>query len=374
MIGHLSHFTLAFLLRAPQQQHFKLKLQPNHDVLPDDAHISFLDVQGSIKSSAAIERYEHKVFKGSAWLQTEDGNWDEVGWARIYVKRDGPKPLLEGAFNMFGDYHHIQLRSSYLQTRRQSDVNLPSSWDSEEEQMVVYRDSDIAQEELSDIEQRSPGGVTCGADQLDFNYEFSHPIVGSRSEAPTTGWASTLLKPVFSPRKRQSGRIGNGNLRATIGSTAGCPTEGRVALIGVATDCTYTASFASTDAVRENIISMVNTASAVYERTFNITIGLRNLTISDAQCPSTAPAATPWNLGCSGVEIDQRLDLFSTWRGSIGDNNAYWTLLSTCNTGNAVGLAWLGQLCVSGVVGTGSQSVSGANVVVRTPSEWQVFA
>jgi hypothetical protein len=119
---------------------------------------------------------------------------------------------------------------------------------------------------------------------------------------------------------------------------------------------------------------MVNTASAVYERTFNITIGLRNLTISDAQCPSTAPAATPWNLGCSGVEIDQRLDLFSTWRGSIGDNNAYWTLLSTCNTGSAVGLAWLGQLCVSSVVRTGSQSVSGANVVVRTPSEWQVFA
>jgi hypothetical protein len=62
------------------------------------------------------------------------------------------------------------------------------------------------------------------------------------------GWTSTLVKPVSSPEKRQSGRIGNGNLRAIIGSTAGCPTEGRVTLIGVATDCTYTTSFASTDA------------------------------------------------------------------------------------------------------------------------------
>jgi hypothetical protein len=118
----------------------------------------------------------------------------------------------------------------------------------------------------------------------------------------------------------------------------------------------------------------VNSASGVYERTFNITIGLRNLTISDAACPTTASDATPWNTDCSGGDIDHRLDLFSRWRGSTGDNNAYWTLMSTCNTGSAVGLAWLGQLCVSGVVGTNSQGVSGANFVVRTPSEWQVFA
>lgn len=289
------------------------------------------------------------------------------------MKRDGPNPLVEGVFSILGDHHHVQLRSSYLQTRRQSDVNLLQSRHGEGEQMVVYRDSDMGQEELSDLDRRSEG-ISCGADQLDFNYEFSHPILGSRSEESPTSWAPGTLMPAFSPGKRQSGRIGNGNLQATIGSTAGCPTEGRVALIGIATDCTYTASFASTDAVRENIISVVNTASQVYERTFNITLGLRNLTISAAECPSTAPAATPWNIDCLGGDIEQRLDLFSTWRGSTGDNNAYWTLLSTCNTGSSVGLAWLGQLCNSAVSGSSSQSVSGANVVVRTPSEWQVFA
>ncbi|KAE9363800.1 zincin [Stipitochalara longipes BDJ] len=316
-----------------------------------------------------MKRHEHKVFKGSAWLQNEYGDWDEVGWARLYVKRDGPKPMVEGSFSIFEDHHHIQLRSSYLQIRRKSDAILSSSQHSEDEQMVMYRDSDIAQEKLFGLEARSNSGLSCGSDQLDFNYEFSHPNLGSRSEE-----FSTPLKPATSPVRRQSGRIGNGNLQATIGSTAGCPTEGRVALIGVATDCTYTASFASTDAVRENIISMVNTASQVYERTFNITIGLRNLTISDAQCPASAPTIAPWNIDCSGGDIERRLELFSTWRALTGDSNAYWTLMSTCNTGTSVGLAWLGQLCVSGEVGSDSQSVSGANVVVRTPSEWQVFA
>ena len=368
-IDHLSHFTVGFGLHSPQRQQFKLKLEPNHDIIPDDAQTFFLNVHGHVKSIAAISRHAHKVFKGSAWLQEEHGGWEEVGWARIYVKRDGEKPLIEGAFSMFGDHHHIQLRSSYLQSRRESDVITSSPRYPEDEQMVVYWDSDIAQGELSGLDSRSSSGLSCGADQLDFNYEFSHPILGSRS-----GDFSPLSGPASSPERRQSGRIGNGNLQATIGSTAGCPIEGRVALIGVATDCTYTASFASTDAVRENIISMVNTASQVYERTFNITIGLRNLTISDEQCPTTASAATPWNIDCSGGDIEERLNLFSTWRASTGDGNAYWTLMSTCNSGTSVGLAWLGQICVSGEVGSSSQSVSGANVVVRTPSEWQVFA
>lgn len=360
-IDHLSQFTLTFFLGSQRQQQLRLNLQPNHDILPEDAHISYLDVQGNVRSSERIERHAHKVFKGSAWLREEGGKWDEVGWARVYVKKDGPKPLLEGAFSVDGDHHHIQLRSSYLQARRETDLNVR---DIGEDHMIVYRDSN-SNEESSGLEQRSPA-TSCGADNLDFNYEFSNPL-SSRSGESIINWGTSLIK-------RQSGRIGAGNLRATIGSTAGCPTEGRVALIGIATDCTYSASFASTDAIRANLITVVNTASSLYERTFNITIGLRNLTISDAQCPATTPEATPWNIPCSGADIEGRLNLFSTWRGARGDNNAYWTLMSTCNTGSAVGLAWLGQLCVSGSVVASSQTVSGANVVVRTPGEWQVFA
>lgn len=53
-------------------------------------------------------------------------------------------------------------------------------------------------------------------------------------------------------------------------------------------------------------------------------------------------------------------------------------LLSTCNTGSAVGLAWLGQACVN-TAQTSTQegsndTVSGANVVVKTDTEWLVIA
>jgi hypothetical protein len=195
--------------------------------------------------------------------------------------------------------------------------------------------------------------------------------------------------------RRQSDQTGGNsagvNLETTIGQTAGCPTTRKVALVGVATDCTYTGEFNSTESARENVIQVMNAASAVWENTFNISLGLANLTISDAQCPGTPSQNTAWNQGCSdSVQIQDRLNLFSAWRGQQRDSNSHWTLLSTCNTGTAVGLAWLGQACVNDAVDTNSTStggdqtgssgstetVAGANVVVRTrgAQEWQVIA
>lgn len=373
-----SHFDITFGLHKKSQR-LKLTLEPNHDILAEDAHIQYLDAQGNVKHVEPLDRLAHKVFKGSAWVQATDGSWKRVGWARIYVKKDGAHPLFEGAFSFMGDHHHIQLRSSYMQTRRESDVDLEDKGD---DYMVVYRDSDmVPEQELHSELKRSLSGSpsSCRADKLAFNSDPNHPIFRLDSQSPSK-WGSSSLDSLFGLTKRQSdisgvgGNTGAINLRSTIGSTAGCPTTKKVALIGIATDCSYTASFDSDEDVRQNVINIVNTASDLYERTFNISIGLRNLTISEKECPSTAPEAAPWNIPCDSGNITSRLDLFSSWRGSRGDDNAYWTLMSNCPTGAEVGLSWLGQLCNNQVVGDDSQAVTGANVVVRTAAQWQVFA
>jgi len=104
------------------------------------------------------------------------------------------------------------------------------------------------------------------------------------------------------------------------------------------------------------------------------------MTISDANCPGTPQASTPWNQDCtSNLDIQDRLNLFSAWRGTLGDQNSHWTLLTNCKTGSAVGLAWLGQACVHqaqtmNMTGGGTETVSGANVVAMTGAEWQVIA
>lgn len=375
-VDHFSTFDISFDLHRGSQR-IKLELEPNNDILANDAAVRYLDADGNVRHEEAIERHAHKVFKGNALVEGPNGRWNQVGWARIYLKQDGPKPLFEGAFGFGSDHHHIELQSTYLETMRSEDVGISRS---NEDYMIVYRDSDMVRYLHSELKRSlGDGGSSCEAHKLPFNSDPQHPIF--RSNVTDTGeWGMASINSLFGLSKRQSdiggysGNSGGINLKSNIGDTSGCPKTKKVALIGVATDCSFTASFNSSESARAHVINVVNTASDLYERSFNISIGLRNLTVSDAQCPESAPEAAPWNMACETSDVSSRLDLFSQWRGSQSDNNAYWTLMSRCNTGSEVGLAWLGQLCNSDVIDEGSQSVSGANFVVRTKGAWQVFA
>jgi len=377
-----SHFDLTFDLHR-STQHIRLSLEPNHDILAEDSFVEFLDKDGHVRHAEKVNRDDYKVFQGASFIVDDDGTSSRVGWARIVVRRDGVRPLFEGAFTIMGDHHHVQFKSNYMQTKHTLDPELEED---DDEYMVVWRDTDISRQVHGDLKRSAD--LTCVSDRLEFNSNPNHPVFRGMLKRDVGYWGAMSFSSLLS--KRQSnidgGGAGNGNsagvsLKSTIGSTAGCPTTRKVALVGVATDCSYTAGFNSTDTLRQNVITQVNTASDLYQSTFNITLGLRNLTVSDAECPGNASSTqTPWNVGCtSSTDITQRLNLFSQWRSQRGDTNAYWSLFSTCNTGAEVGLAWLGQLCNSGgttqqdTSGT-AQTVTGANVVVRTSTEWQVFA
>lgn len=379
-----SSFDLTFDLHNPAER-FKLVLEPNHDILTEQSQIQFLDKDGNIERTEPIVRDDHKVYQGESYIIEKDGTSTHVGWARISIRRDGIHPLFSGAFSVMGNQHHIQLKSNFMSTRHAMDPELE---DTEDEYMVVFRDSDIGKKWRTELRKRDDGH-TCSADKLAFNNDLQHPVFQELLRRSDRTWGAAPISHLFG--KRQSnidgGGAGNGNsagvnLRSTIGDTTGCPTARRVALLGAAADCGYTASFNSTDTLRQNIIDVVNTASDLYQSSFNITLGLSNLTVSAAECPGTASSATPWNVGCSqSTTIEDRLNTFSQWRGGLaGDSNAYWSLFTTCNTGAEVGLAWLGQLCNQGSTsqdgqsGGGAQTVTGANVVARTSTEWQVFA
>lgn len=370
-----SHFDVTFNLHQKQQR-LKLSLEPNHDIFPEDAQVEYLDVDGRVKKTESIDRRAHKVFKGATFALSDRGNWDRVGWARITVKRDGIHPLFEGAFTVMHEQHHIRLRSSYMRTKHELD---PSLEETDDEYMVVFRDSDFREQPHMELKRSLSDSQTCGADGLDFNSK-PNDILYPQDLKISGIWGSVSTNSLFGFSKRQGnsgdglgGNSGIDNLESTIGDTSGCPTTRKVALIGVVTDCTYTATFNSTQTARENVIDVVNSASDLFESSFNITLGLKNLIVSEADCPATAPEETAWNIPCSKSDVSSRLDLFSTWRSKRDDDNAYWTLMSDCRTGAEVGLAYVGQLCKAGSA-DGNSGGSGANFVAKTPSEWQVFA
>lgn len=382
-VSAYSHFDLSFFAF---RRRILFKLEPNHDILAPDAHVQYLDANGEIERSEPIDRLQHKVFKGDVYAQNLDRSFDVVGHARVMLHRDGDDPLFEGSFTINHDHHHIQLGENYRQTRHEQDPDSPKKKDGEH--MVLFRDSDITETDEVHLELKKRAADehvfnTCNSDELEFNMDLEHPIFSGGMDQQDPFW-STPVSSMFGKRQLDTssgpGNSAGVNLVSSIGQTAGCPNTRKVALVGVATDCSYGATFNGTDAVRANVINQMNSASALYEKTFNISLGLQNLTISPQDCPGSPPVQTPWNVPCSGnVDIQARLNLFSTWRGNQNDNNALWTLLTNCNSGSAVGLAWLGQACVvsaqaRNATSGGVQTISGANVVARTSTEWQVIA
>jgi hypothetical protein len=388
-VSAYSSFDLSFVAF---RRRLRLKLEPNYDIIAPGAHVQYLDANGEIERSEPIDRLQHKVYKGDVYAQNLDRSFDVVGHARVMLHRDGDDPLFEGSFTINHDHHHIQLSENYRQTRHKQDPDSPKRKNGEH--MVLFRDSDITETDPVHLELKkraADGDVynTCSSDDLEFNMDLDHPIYGGRMGQPDSFW-STPVSNIFGKRQLDTssgpGNSAGVNLVSSIGQSAGCPNTRKVALVGVATDCNYASTFSGNgtdavrDAVRANVINQMNSASAVYEKTFNISLGLQNLTVSPLECPGSPPAQTPWNVPCSGnVDIQARLNLFSTWRGNQNDNNALWTLLTNCNSGSAVGLAWLGQACVvsaqaRNATSGGVQTISGANVVARTSTEWQVIA
>ncbi|EOA90906.1 uncharacterized protein SETTUDRAFT_100995 [Exserohilum turcica Et28A] len=373
----VSSFDLAFDVSG---QRVRLSLEPNHDLFVHGARITHLNPDGSVASQEPIDRLQHKVYKGKTWLK-RGNRWDNVGWARIALRHDGLDPLFEGTFSMNHDHHHVKTASSYTATRMPDDPTVDVR---DKDFMVVFRDSDMGKGrhgENMELKKRA-ANVGCPSDELVFNTHENHPVYASmraRGESPAT--SPSLITAMF---KRQDDLQPGGNgagveLSSTIGKTAGCPSTRKVALVGVAADCTYVSSFkGDKNQTQTNILSAMNSASEVFESSFNISLGVANLLITEAECPTQQQQATPWNQACSnGITIQDRLNQFSKWRGQQKDTYSHWTLLSTCNTGSAVGLAWLGQACTSGSqdnTGNSGETVAGANVVIRTDNEWEVIA
>ncbi|GAA6010631.1 hypothetical protein JCM10207_007774 [Rhodosporidiobolus poonsookiae] len=203
----------------------------------------------------------------------------------------------------------------------------------------------------------------------------------------------------YPPRQRQkrqgddiSGGSGtSSNFINSIGSTTGCPKQALVVFVGVAADCTYVSSYGSAEAAREQILTDFNTVSAVYQQSFNVSLGIVELAVMNATCPTTSSevdSSNPWNLPCPstsgstgtnssiGIDLNSRLSVFSQWRGDKGgsDGAGLWHLLTACQTGSEVGVAWLGTLCRVAASSSGGQTTSGTAVTAITRSEWQVIA
>jgi len=120
------------------------------------------------------------------------------------------------------------------------------------------------------------------------------------------------------------------------------PTGRKTAWLSIHLDCNYQATMArARKDGRSEATSAVMRASALYERTFGISLGVKKMTVH-ANCGSS-----PFNQQCGRITIERALDEIKAFRLRTPDElTAASTMLMTdCYTSGAVGLALVGTLC-----------------------------
>jgi hypothetical protein len=331
----------------------------------------------------------------------------------------------EGTFTWAGNEHTIQLPLNYHTSRQAGDPSI-SQRSLQRGTPLIHRRSDI----MTAVEARSIGiqtpeePVGCNSDNHEFNSQNSlflteknnnnfstSPLsffavrpkprsIFSRSLLPMLrDSAAEMLgskRTVFDDlsardqysyreaalmRRQSSGgdQVGGNSTdsyTSDIGSTSGCPNSARAVYMGVASDCTYTARFSNSSAVRTQILTNMNTVSNIYRSAFKVSLGVVELEIREStSCPTTASGDDAWNVDCDTLSLDDRLSAFSRWRGDNPANGTgLWHLLTACATGSEVGVAWLGTLCQTTASGSGTDVISGTAVSAVTQQEAQVMA
>jgi hypothetical protein len=280
---------------------------------------------------------------------------------------NGVDPLWGGSFTIHGTTYHVKPTKDYERYRTAKDAVVE-----EQGRMVVFRDIDMYEgddpedSDKAHVESGSPIH-SCGHDGHEHNANTSHPIWQNRHKGmftPIDSWEdylglgffglgsasshlgarhrASVYEPVhgsvFGKRSdTPTGGSASGpgsNYLNSINSTQGCPSTQQVVYMGFALDCNYVQGRDSAQEAREHILEVMNQVSDLYRRTFNVSLGIIELEVEDATCPTSTPSDKTWNVGCgSNLSLDERLSRFSQWRGNKGDDGAgLWHLMSACAT------------------------------------------
>ncbi|KAG0328083.1 hypothetical protein BGZ99_006256 [Dissophora globulifera] len=295
--------------------------------------------------------------------------------------------VLRGAYTADGETYHVTSRQHYSIQKR-ADDRLPLSAASD---VVIYRDSDLLHPRQFNKRGDYAQILSCGTAKSHNNasgnastshgYYYPPPLISQESPAAGVGWSRIGSVFHFDSLKKRDDPV---MIKITGPNPipSGCPTDRVVNFIGVAADCTYVRAYGGLEGARKQIFADFNTASGIYESTFNVALGIVSMQIQSMNCPSTPVKGVLWNQECSvDYTINDRLSDFSFWRGQSNrtqDGAGLWHLLTNCKSGSIVGLAWTKSLCEMDAQAQGptnaTEYTSGTGVSSVSPNEWMVVA
>ncbi|KAG0206899.1 hypothetical protein BGX28_001768 [Mortierella sp. GBA30] len=381
---------------------FYLHLQPNYDLIHPSLDLSEHEDPVKAFKGIVIADEGHsrdkwaRVMHGTApssmgaveHLLLEEG---VLGWARLMIEHDSESMVLRGAFSADGDVYHVNTRQHY-HIQKRSDDHIPSaSASTHANELIVYRDSDLYKRSPTSLNKRQilshERNVACGAHTLVNKTETSAVPAAHGYYYPSDTTASVLKDSISNNVLSMSSLLGkrqDSSINVVMANSIppGCPTSRLVNYMGVAADCTYVQTYGGLTNARKQIFADFNTASGIYESTFNVALGIVSLQVESMVCPQKPVQGKAWNQQCStNYTMSNRLSDFSYWRGQKGRNGdgvGLWHLMTKCSSGSILGLAWTKALCQTSAQaqgqGTDLEYSAGTGVSSVTPNEWMVVA
>lgn len=335
-----------------RDREIKFSLHRDQGLYDQEISIHQLSTDGSISSAEKIPKRSHVALNGHVYTRhSHKSAWLESGWARTTLDYFDEVPILRGAYTVDDETFNLQSDANYRATRTEDQPDAPKK---QTPYMVSWPLTTSP-----NLHKRDEPSL-CGSHDLTPNLDLDFSSFNGTSS------------PEQQLDRRQRNRV---DVSDVIGDTSGCPGTRLIALLGIATDCAYTAQFDSEADVRRHVVSQINTASQLYESAFNVSLRVHELIISNATCPSGDSASPSWNRGCENMslQISDRLSLFTQWRRDRNDdNNAVWSLLTPCIVGPTAGIAWISTVCKQ--PSQLARNVANTNVVGRTSAEWQIMA
>ncbi|KAJ9100762.1 hypothetical protein QFC19_005501 [Naganishia cerealis] len=370
-----------------------LHMTPTEHLFHPQAKINYLSAAGDILHSEPLRGHDHRVYTGEViadWSTSQRLEEDKVGGvyyppgseayrgvrgtATIHVYEHSgdtadesyfTNTTFQGTFNVDGQLWHVMTRENYMRHAQLGDP--PVHEIGHESGLVMFLEGDenkVLKDPLLQNVIRPLAQTGCSHDELAFNTNTTgHPVLKERPRHPHS--ASDIVPSFFpslssvslpdslyafgpfgqdSSRSRVSRRddISTGsnakpstNYINTIGQTTGCPTEQKVVYMGVAADCNYVSTYGGAEQARTQILTNWNSITALYRSSFNVSLGIIELNVVNETCPSSSAASsssTSWNTPCAdGITLNDRLSLFSEWRGRAGNGQAgLYHLMTVC--------------------------------------------
>lgn len=263
--------------------------------------------------------------------------------------------------------HHIRTIDSYIISRRAEDIPLSTH---RRAGMIIYNDIDPKKAITAKYDYMSAN--TCPVSELIKRANIqSHPTTNS------CGAESIKVSKEVRKQMDQANAQSDGSIHKR---QTGCPAAKVIMAVGVVADCNYISKYGSTQAALKQILANYNSATQIYESSFNFGLGVIAVKMFPVCDGTDNGLPLVFNQICTSTyTINQRLSDFADWRGKKeADSAGLWHLMSTCNSGSTVGIAWLGTACATKsyqqVTAGVTQFVTGVAVSTVVPSEWKVVA